>query len=54
MFFSVANMNLNWETLPKNLDTFKRWYEIKDEKSQYYVGSLNNLIFTRSSRKTNI
>ena len=32
MFFSVATKNLNWEILTKNLVTFKRWDEIKDEK----------------------
>ena len=32
IFFSVITMNLNWETLPKNLVTFKRWDVIKDEK----------------------
>ena len=33
MFFSVKTKNLNWEILTKNLVTFKRWDEIKDEKS---------------------
>ena len=32
MFFSVTTKNLNWEILTKNLPTFKRWNEIKDEK----------------------
>ena len=32
MFFSVATKNLNWEILTKNLVTFKKWDEIKDEK----------------------
>ena len=32
MFFSVTTKNLNWEILTKNLVTFKRWDEIKDEK----------------------
>ena len=32
MFFSVITKNLNWEILPKNLVTFKRRDEIKDEK----------------------
>ena len=31
-FFSVLTKNLNWEILIKNLVTFKRWYEVKDEK----------------------
>ena len=31
-FFSVATKNLNWEILTKNLVTFKRWDEIKEEK----------------------
>ena len=32
MFFSVTTMNLNREILTKNLVTFKKWDEIKDEK----------------------
>ena len=32
MFFSVITKNLNWETLTKNLVTFKRWDEVKKEK----------------------
>ena len=32
MFFSVTTKNLNWEILTKILETFKRWYEIKDEE----------------------
>ena len=32
MFFSVIAKNLNWETLTKNLFTFKRWDGVKDEK----------------------
>ena len=32
MFFSVVTKNLNWEILTKNLGTFKRQNEIKDEK----------------------
>ena len=31
MFFSVITKNLNWEVLVKNLVTFKRWDEVKDE-----------------------
>ena len=31
-FFSVLTKNLNWEILTKNLVTFKRWDEVKDEK----------------------
>ena len=33
MFFSVITKNLNWETLDKNLVTFKRWDGIKDKKN---------------------
>ena len=47
MFFSVATKNLNWEILTKNLVTFKRWVEIKDEKFQYCGGSLKYSIFRR-------
>ena len=51
MLFSVITKTLNWETLTKNLVTFKRW----DEKFEYYGGSLKNRIFKGgSSRKTNI
>ena len=32
MFFSVITKNLNWETLTKNLVTFKRWDGVKDKK----------------------
>ena len=42
MFFSVIAKNLNWEILTKNLVTFKRWDGVKDEKFQYYGGSLKN------------
>ena len=45
MFFSVQTKNLNWEILTKNLVTFKRWDGVKDEKFQFYRGSLKNLIF---------
>ena len=31
MFFSAITKNLNWEILSKNLVTFKRWDENKDE-----------------------
>ena len=30
--FSVITKNSNWEILPKNIVTFKRWDGIKDEK----------------------
>ena len=32
MFLSVITKNLNWKILTKNLLTFKRWDEVKDEK----------------------
>ena len=35
MFFSVINKNLNWEILTKNLVTFKKCDEIKDEKYDF-------------------
>ena len=31
MFFSFITKNLNWETLTKNLVTFKIWDEAKGE-----------------------
>ena len=45
MFFSIITKNLNWETLTKNSFTFKRWDRVKDEKFEYYGGSLKNPIF---------
>ena len=45
MFFSVITNDLNWEILSKNLVTFKRWDGVKDEKFEYYMGSLKNPIF---------
>ena len=32
MFFTDITKNLNQEILTKNLVTFKRWDEVKDEK----------------------
>ena len=46
MFFFVITKNLNLEILTKNLVNFKRWDGIKDEKFEYYGGSLKNPIFT--------
>ena len=54
MFVPLITKNLKWEILPKNLVTFKRWDGVKDEKFQYYWGSLKNLIFKRGSQKTNM
>ena len=45
MFFSLIIKDLNWEVLAKNLVAFKKWDGVKDEKFQYYGGSLKNLIF---------
>ena len=53
MFFSVIIKNLNWEILTKILPTFKRWDGVKDEKFEYYEGSLKNLLFRGGSRKSN-
>ena len=47
MFFSIITKNLNWETLTKNLFTLKRSDRVKDEKFEYYGGSLKNPIFRR-------
>ena len=52
MFFSVITNNLNWEILTKNLVTFKRWDGVKDEKFEYYGGSLKNSIFRGTHEKT--
>ena len=51
MFFSVIAKNLNWEISTKNLVVFKRWDVIKDEKCQYYGGSLKNSIFRDGSHE---
>ena len=32
MLFSVITKYLNWEISTKNLVTFKRWDEVKEEK----------------------
>ena len=32
MFFSVITKNSNWKILNKNLVTFKKWDEVKDER----------------------
>ena len=32
IFSSVITKNLNWEISTKNLVTFKRWDEVKDEQ----------------------
>ena len=45
MFLFVITKNLNWENVTKNLVTFKRWGGVKDEKFEYYGGSLKNPIF---------
>ena len=45
MFFYVVIKNLNWEVLTNNVVTFKRRDGVKDEKFEYYGGSLKNLIF---------
>ena len=53
MFFSVLTKNLNWEILTKDVVavTFKRWDGVKDEKLQYYGGSLKNSIFRKGVTK---
>ena len=45
MLFSVITKNLSWEIVTKNLGTFKRWDGVKDEKFEYYEGSLKNMNF---------
>ena len=49
--FSVLTKNLNWEILTTNLVTFKRWDVVKDEKFEYYDGSLKNPIFREVHEK---
>ena len=43
--------DLNWEILTKNSVTFKRWDGVKDEKFEYYGGSLKNPAFRGSLEK---
>ena len=45
MLLSVITKNLNWEVLTKNFLPFKRWDWVKNEKFQYYGGSLKNSFF---------
>ena len=52
MFFSVVTKNLNWEIVTKNLVTFKRWDGVKNEKLEYYGGSLKFLVFRGVHKKT--
>ena len=51
MFASVITKNLKWETLTKNLLTFKGWNGINDENFCYYGGSLKNPIYTEVQEK---
>ena len=51
MLFSLIIKDLNWEILAKNLVAFKKWEGVKDEKFQYYGGSLKNLIFRGGIKK---
>ena len=44
----------NQEILTKNLVTFKRQDSVKDEKLQYFGGSLKNRTFKGGFTKTNI
>ena len=54
MFLSVTTKNLNQKILTKNLVTFKRWDEIKDENFNI-MGVHWKIQFLRGdSRKTNI
>ena len=51
MFFSVITKNLSWEILIKNLVTFRKWDEVKDEKIEYYGDSLKNPIYRGTTSK---
>ena len=52
MFFSIITKNLNWETVTRNLVTFKKWDGVKDEKFWYNGSSLKNLIVKGGFTKT--
>ena len=45
MLCPVITKNSNWETLIKNLVTFKKWDCVKDEKLSYFCGSQKNPSF---------
>ena len=45
MFFSVITKNSNCEILLKNLVTLERYNSIKDEKLEYFGGSLKDPTF---------
>ena len=51
MFVSARTKNSNWEVLTKNLITFKRSDGVKDEKFQYFGGSLKTPIFREGFTK---
>ena len=51
MFFSIITKTLNQEILTKNLVTFKIWEGFKDERIQFYGGSLKDPIFRRVHEK---
>ena len=44
MLLSVITKDLNWEILIKNLVTFKRWDEVKDEKLPQYTPTRFNVV----------
>ena len=44
MFFTVITKNSYWDILTKNLVIFKRQDGVKDEKLEYFWGSLKNRI----------
>ena len=47
MLLSAITRNFNREIWTRNLVTFERWDGVKDEKFEYYGGSLKNSIFER-------
>ena len=50
--FSVITKSWNWEILPNNLVTFKRYGGVKDEKRYYSRGSQKNPIFRGAGKFT--
>ena len=53
--FLWHDKNSNWQTLTNKLVIFKRYGEVKDEKNEYFWGSLKNRIFRVGvHEKTNI
>ena len=54
MFVLVIILNSNWETLTKNLVTFKRWIGLRRKTFDIFEVLLKYPIFRRESQKINM